>query len=328
MRFTVIIPVYNTKEYLRTAVASVLDQTLKDSEIILVDDGSTDGSGALCDALAAAHPDVIRVLHKANGGAGDARNAALPLARGAYLVFLDSDDTLESDMFERLAEEIDKTNADVYYFGRQRIENGVPRPLALEPYPLKTALSVADTPSLLGVCSSAGLAVWRRELFDHEDVRFPPRGWCEDLTLTRKALIAAQSVIFLPDRFYNYLDRGDSVTNRADMNSFEEIMTAMDELLGWFRDKGLFEPYRDELCELCVRFVHYYASWRVLRRVRSHPLLGRFRSFTLRQFPDYHRNKYIRKYALSRRIALRLLDWKMYWVLHAVHRISTALGRG
>ena len=88
MKFSVIIPVYNGWEYLREGVDSVLGQTGADFEVLLVDDGSTDGeSGALCDTLAREHPDCIRVLHKPNGGAGDARNAALPLAQATMCSF-------------------------------------------------------------------------------------------------------------------------------------------------------------------------------------------------------------------------------------------------
>ena len=104
MKFSVIIPVYNGWEYLREGVDSVLGQTGADFEILLVDDGSTDGeSGALCDTLAREHPDCIRVLHKPNGGAGDARNAALPLAQGDYVLFLDSDDSYTPEAFAVLS---------------------------------------------------------------------------------------------------------------------------------------------------------------------------------------------------------------------------------
>lgn len=104
MKFSVIIPVYNGWEYLRAGVDSVLEQTGADFEILLVDDGSTDGkSGALCDTLAREHPDCIRVLHKPNGGAGDARNAALPLAQGDYVLFLDSDDSYTPEAFAVLS---------------------------------------------------------------------------------------------------------------------------------------------------------------------------------------------------------------------------------
>ena len=86
MIFSVVIPVYNVKDYLPKCIDSVLAQDFEDYEVILIDDGSTDGeSGALCDTLAREHPDCIRVLHKPNGGAGDARNVALPLAQGEYV---------------------------------------------------------------------------------------------------------------------------------------------------------------------------------------------------------------------------------------------------
>ena len=109
MKFSVIIPVYNGWEYLREGVDSVLGQTGADFEVLLVDDGSTDGeSGALCDTLAREHPDCIRVLHKPNGGAGDARNAALPLAQGDYVLFLDSDDSYTPEAFTVLAAALDE----------------------------------------------------------------------------------------------------------------------------------------------------------------------------------------------------------------------------
>ena len=92
MRFSVVIPVYNVKEYLEKCVDSVLAQDTADYEMILVDDGSTDGSGALCDTIAARRPECIRVIHKPNGGLGDARNVGLAHAQGDYLVFLDSDE--------------------------------------------------------------------------------------------------------------------------------------------------------------------------------------------------------------------------------------------
>ncbi|MBO4838263.1 MAG: glycosyltransferase family 2 protein [Lachnospiraceae bacterium] len=98
---SLIVPVYNTKEYLETAVRSVTAQTFGDWELLLVDDGSTDGSGALCDALAA-EDGRIRVFHKPNGGVSSARNLALSEAKGHYLCFLDSDDSLDPAFFETL----------------------------------------------------------------------------------------------------------------------------------------------------------------------------------------------------------------------------------
>lgn len=92
MRFSVIVPVYNVEAYLKTCVDSVIAQTYSDYELILVDDGSTDHSGALCDRLAA--KTGCHVVHQENGGLGAARNTGIATARGDYLVFLDSDDFL------------------------------------------------------------------------------------------------------------------------------------------------------------------------------------------------------------------------------------------
>lgn len=102
---TVIIPIYNIMDCLERCVSSVCAQTYRNLEILLVDDGSTDGTGALCDRLAE-RDGRIRVFHKENGGSSSARNLGLQKARGEYLGFVDSDDFIEPDMYERLMEQV------------------------------------------------------------------------------------------------------------------------------------------------------------------------------------------------------------------------------
>ena len=102
MIFSVVIPVYNVKDYLPKCIDSVLAQDFEDYEVILIDDGSTDGeSGAICDRYAAAHPERIRAIHKPNGGVGEARNVGIEAAQGEYLIFIDSDDYIAPNMFRR-----------------------------------------------------------------------------------------------------------------------------------------------------------------------------------------------------------------------------------
>ena len=113
MKLSVIIPVYNVEKYLAACVDSLLNQTMRDLEILLVDDGSTDSSGAIADRYAAAQPDRVRVLHVDNGGQGRARNFALPLARGEYLGFVDSDDWVLPEMYEKLCRRADESGADI-----------------------------------------------------------------------------------------------------------------------------------------------------------------------------------------------------------------------
>ncbi|MCB8516908.1 glycosyltransferase, partial [Enterococcus durans] len=96
---SIIVPIYNVEQYLRKCVDSILAQTFTDFEVILVDDGSPDNSGAICDEYAKLDSRV-RVIHKENGGLSDARNAGIEIAKGKYLGFVDSDDFIDKDMYE------------------------------------------------------------------------------------------------------------------------------------------------------------------------------------------------------------------------------------
>lgn len=118
---SVIVPVYNTKEYLERCVNSLRSQTFQDLEIILVDDGSTDGSGGLCDSLSAGDQ-RIRVLHKENGGSSSARNLGLAAARGEYIGFVDSDDYVEADMYEGLYRALEECSVNAAQVGRDEID--------------------------------------------------------------------------------------------------------------------------------------------------------------------------------------------------------------
>ena len=113
---SVIVPVYNTKEYLERCVSSLTMQTMSDLEICLIDDGSTDGSGELCDQLAAGDA-RIHVRHKVNEGQGIARNVGIEMATGTFVAFLDSDDYWDTDGCQRILERLQETGADVCAFG-------------------------------------------------------------------------------------------------------------------------------------------------------------------------------------------------------------------
>ena len=102
IKVSVIIPVYQVENYLERAVDSVLAQTLEEKEIILVDDGSQDGSPEICDRYAGEYPGLIQVIHKENEGLGMARNTGVRASRGEYVAFLDSDDTVEPEMYEEM----------------------------------------------------------------------------------------------------------------------------------------------------------------------------------------------------------------------------------
>ena len=124
-KLSVVIPVYNAKKYLIECVGSVLAQTYHDTEIILVDDGSNDGSDQLCDELFAKHGDIIRVIHQENGGASSARNSGLRAARGDYVHFIDSDDLLSRDtVHAELMAKAEESSPEIIFFRRERFIDG------------------------------------------------------------------------------------------------------------------------------------------------------------------------------------------------------------
>lgn len=117
-KYSFIVPVYKVEEYLARCVESILNQTNKDFELILVDDGSPDGCGTMCDAFASKDK-RIKVIHKENGGVSSARNEGIKIAKGEYIWFVDSDDYIEEDALEILSGYIEKDRADLYVFQRR-----------------------------------------------------------------------------------------------------------------------------------------------------------------------------------------------------------------
>lgn len=123
---SVIVPVYKVEPYIRKCVDSILGQTFSDIQVILVDDGSPDQCGKICDEYAK-QDNRVEVIHKENGGLSDARNAGIPYAKGEYIIFLDSDDYIENDMFEYMYTRIKDSGADMatcglYEVYKDRIE--------------------------------------------------------------------------------------------------------------------------------------------------------------------------------------------------------------
>ena len=143
MLVSVVIPVYNTKDYLESCVNSVLEQSFSDYEILLVDDGSTDGSAELCDRLAQNHAQV-RVIHKKNGGASSARNTGINEAKGTYIHFIDSDDFLpDREIYARLSDAL-SSGADIIFSRRIRYNEDLSEQTAVQPEYLDSGLFEGD----------------------------------------------------------------------------------------------------------------------------------------------------------------------------------------
>ncbi len=210
---SVIIPVYNVAPYLRRCTDSVLSQKGPSLEVLLIDDGSTDGSGALCDAIAG-EDDRVQVVHKPNGGLSSARNAGLDLAQGHYVSFVDSDDYLEENAYRDLVHLAQKFQVPLVCGGRFDVEEETgAKQLGLCPEKeglLSGENLVRRIFTWNGLDSSACDKLFERSLF--EGIRFPLGMINEDVAIIYRVCLRAGSGGLLPRPFYNYCHRSDSIT--------------------------------------------------------------------------------------------------------------------
>ena len=319
MRFSIIVPAYNAADSLEAAVASVLVQDFSDWELLLVDDGSTDGkTGALCDQMAG-FDYRVHALHKENGGAGDARNYGIDRARGEYLVFLDSDDQLERGALSLLDEKLRETGAEICFFAFT-IQTG--EQTTIQPpggFPFGTSFTLAQAPDQLLAAPSAWCAVWKRTLFTAHPVRFRPRGWGEDVAMTRKMLALADRITLIPDSLYRYIIHPGSITTSRNLDANSEIIDALDDVVCWYETQGLFGQYASELCALCLNNL-YDACVRIVRADASHPLPDRLMAFLRQRFPDYRGNRYLQAWPAKRKLVFSLLEKRHYKAARALFR--------
>ena len=225
-KVSVIVPVYNVEAYLGKCVESVLRQTYADYELILVDDGSTDGSGALCDLLAQRDA-RIRVLHQENQGLSGARNAGLSVAAGQWVIFLDSDDFWgSSDLLERLVSFAEENACEVVCFNYCRVwDDG-------KTGALEMPLSAPTTDVALLVrsntyVSSACTKMVSRALLERADIRFVPRVYSEDVLWSLKLLWEARRIGYVPDVWYGYLVRTGSITQSRPLKNVKDLFLAV-----------------------------------------------------------------------------------------------------
>lgn len=223
---SIIIPVYKVEKYLEKCIQSVINQTYENLQIILVDDGSPDNCGKICDEYAK-KDHRIEVIHKSNGGLSDARNKGLEIAKGEYIGFVDSDDYIEADMYEVLYNLLEQYNADVsicnfYTVSQGKISiknayNGINEYNRIEI--LKEILLDKN------IQSYAWNKLYKKELFD--EIKYPIGKKYEDIGTTFYLLEKCNKVVVTGKSEYYYINRQDSIVN----NVTESTITDYIELI-------------------------------------------------------------------------------------------------
>ncbi len=223
-KISIIVPVYNVEKYLDKCVSSILNQTFKDFELILVDDGSPDHCGSMCDDYAK-KDSRVRVIHKENGGLSSARNAGIDAAKAPYIGLIDSDDYIEKDMYALLYRLIRKNEADIAMcrhldcYGNTIPKDTMPRKVAV--VDSETAVRIVMKAEITSV--TAVNKLYKKELF--ESVKYPVGKLSEDAFVIIDLLKQCKRVAISTEPKYYYIHREGSITTSAfkerDLNVIE-----------------------------------------------------------------------------------------------------------
>lgn len=310
------------EEYLPGCLDSLYPQLTDQCEVILVDDGSPDSCGDICDRYAEKYPDKTLVIHQENTGNGGARNAGIEASKGEYLFFVDSDDTVSPDAVETLLSAIEKIGADVIFFAAKSVsETGEILSYSNDPFEAGKLLRIREYKSVLIAPPGPCNRITRASLYKDNSIRFPHRVWYEDIRTTVKTLGVAETAYYIDKPLYNYLRRSGSIMNNANVEKNGEIIEAMDDLREFFTEKGLYETFKDELEFLIIDHVLVAATVRVLRvSPKTHPLVNRFRQYTYDCCPDVKNNPYVATMTGTRRLIFRFLVRKMYFPVVLIFR--------
>ena len=193
MKISIIIPVYNVETWLPRSVEAILANDTADCEVLLIDDGSKDGSPALCDRYAAQHQGLIRAIHQQNAGPGAARNTGIAAATGDWFLFVDSDDRLAPNALTRLREAAAaEEDADVISFQFYKESTaGESWEEWSGPMQSLSRFALAEQPAFLLTQPSCWLRLWKRSVFEDNGISFPNVVWYEDIRTVTKLLAMA-----------------------------------------------------------------------------------------------------------------------------------------
>ena len=251
---SIIVPIYNIEGYIRECIDSILAQTYPDFELILVDDGSPDNCGRICDEYA--EKDVrVKVIHKENGSLTSARNAGLSVAKGDWIMHVDGDDWIEPDMIESLIEAAKATEADLVFsdfikYGPNAGNNQLPSWNSDKIYSMSRYIAYVMT-TIWG-------SIAKRSLYIDHSLKSPEGiSYCEDFHLIVRLCHFAKKIVNVHRPFYHYRYRPTSIMSNMNRKTEADEQWVYQDTIHFFKEQGVYEDYRKVM------------SWRVLKSAQE-----------------------------------------------------------
>lgn len=303
MKVSVIIPVYNAEKFLRNCLDSVMDQTLDSYEVIAVNDGSTDSSGQIIEEYMNMYPEKMLSLTVENGGQGRAKNFGIDMARGDFILNIDSDDAIAPDMLEKMYSAAMKEEADVVICDFFRVIDG-------KKY-YESSMLTSNPLSAIGQCWNK---LFRRSLIG--DVRYPEGIWYEDSEFSGKMLIRSRKTVFLHEALYFYTIGHTSTMHNRNTRKNLDIIPVLNHIRECAEEEG-----KDiDFDFLVITHVVLEAIKRVSaqKTEESKEVLETLRAYARKEIPQLTSSKAFREEPRNR----KMIMWLNY---HGLEKISNIL---
>lgn len=311
---SVIVPIYKVEKDLERCIQSLVNQTYRNIEIILVDDGSPDNCGNICDAYANKDARII-VLHKKNGGLSDARNTGVKKATGDYILFVDSDDYIHETTVQKTLEEAVRHDADIILFDYVEVrgEEYIPKICG---FTERVPMTLRQTPELLFAPPSACNRLFKSSFYYQQKLEFPKGRHYEDLSTTPKFLLKAAKIIYIPEMLYYYVIREESIMGSKDFQkNYTDRTAVIDELIEYYKEQGAYEIYKVQLEYIAFLNAYFTPLREIILCDYNNPAISKFRQYIKTRFPDYRSNPYLTRLTKKERWHLSVIESKQYWLM-------------
>lgn len=306
-KVSIIVPVYNVEKYIRKCLQSLVNQTLKDIEILVVNDGTKDNSMSIVDEFANKYPEKIVILQKENGGLSDARNYAIQYAKGEYIAFLDSDDYVETNMYEDMYNLAQKENSDLVecdfyweYPNKKKEDRGI--------------VYNSKKEALEKIRVVAWNKLIKREILEQTGIKFPVGYYYEDVEFTYKLLPYIKKISLLPKLCIHYVQREESISNSQGERT-KEIYTVLDHVLEFYKNEGLYEEYKEVLEYTYARILFCSSLRRMVKikdaKVRKELLKQTWENVNTK-FPNWKKNEILKKNRSGKDLYMKMLNKLTY----------------
>lgn len=324
--FSVIIPVYNTQEYICQCLDSILSQTFDNWEAIVVDDGSTDSSSKICDEYSQ-KDDRIIVLHKKNEGVSTARNCAIEKVRGEWIVFVDSDDYLDKDLLEILYRYITKYDgAELFSYGYRRVSN-VGKILSRAHNPDEKKTSALEYIRGWHYQHAGCCYAWNSSVIRRNKLAFNCKfKYAEDQDLLSRYFLSNPDVVLLPFEPYNYRLNDSSATSQKEisMERCEVNLQAARNLITWATDnQQLSSPVLVYLlAEYYDQFITYYYMSMTINKEEGRNLYRKYYDDLCTLYPQFYTLKRFKRFYISEKLFHRYSSgYNRLWIYIRIFKL-------